>query len=356
MKKINKYFLILCLFLVLPILGFSELSSFDNTVLSIFCPDTFNQLPITDWNNPSLEDFACIETYLRERKQEVIKTSKQQHILSREKYGQISYRIGRLQLFNNEAPKLETIYFNNNPNYRKRCIICYAGYDNTGRNYLKGISTILRALNTLNYKGHFIYRLGGWPNIQKGRLKYADVPYAFKPFLFEEVADMGYEKILWLDSACLPINNLDVFFATMNTFGCCFLYEDAIPNSTVHDWDFIRRCVNAQRNKKYLNVITQIVGINTQHKKGKKILSQWIDAACLKLSFLNPSADQLCFAFLIGKNNLENGAISPSFIYRTYNWTLSEIPKHCCILHDYKILEPSFQLPANFDPWLKARN
>lgn len=311
-------------------------------ILDYFCPKEFNNLPLSSWDTPTRDDFQLIETYLRNRQERIRENlSADYYILPNQLDGYVSYRLGRTKIIDHEEPKLIKVYFGNNPDDRECCIISYAGCQHGGRNYENGLKIIIKALEKLKFKGHLIYRLGGWPSLSKGRLRYADVPYAFKPFMFEEVKQMGYKHILWLDSCCVPINDLSPIFSCLEKNGYCY-YQDGIESSErLENWSFVREHLNAPQQQKYINVITQIVGISSTHQTGQTLLNEWIDAACHKLPFLNPTGDQMCLLFLINKHQLKSGMLPATIKCENASLTF-ELPKNAggsFFYHNYKFVD-----------------
>lgn len=333
-----------------PIYGNTPLNK---KILEHFCPRDFDLLHISDWKNPSLEDFSRIEDYLIDRRLRIILEKKEKNMLSSTCYGEISYRIGRTCLYNGEQPKFVKVDFGNDPNQKELCIISYAGYPHPRakeRDYEQGIKTIIKALERLRFKGHFIYRIGGWPAPSEGRLRYADVPYAFKPFLFEEVKNLGYKHILWLDSACVPVKKLDAIFTQIKQQGVCYHYEGNLLNNTLRNWDFIRVASKCPKKGRYLNAITQVVGLSMVHPVGMALLNDWIQAACERLPFLSPTADQLCFAFLVSKHNAQRGKLRWGTICSSHSKT-HRIPVHgkgSAIIHNYFFLDPRYKASEPF--------
>lgn len=196
-----------------------------------FTPEIIS-LPIADWQNPSAEDYWKIQSLMKEQLQVNLNSAPSirpfpTEYLNTEFYGWLLYRNGRLGLVKNttEIPTRHVIHINNNPSNKKNCVICYAGCQSGGndRDYEYGISIILKSLEKFNFNGYFIYYVGGWPNLKKDRLKWADVPFAFKPFLFEEARDLGYENILWLDACCVPVKSLDTIFEFIQEKGFVFI-------------------------------------------------------------------------------------------------------------------------------------
>lgn len=319
-------------------------------ILDRFCPTDFEELPISDWNHPTIDDFQLIENYLRLR-QNRIGIDLQQHsfVHPNQLDGLISYRIGRVKITNGTDPRFIRVDFGNDPHQRECCIISYAGCDFGGRHYENGLITLIKALEKIHFEGHLIYRVGGWPSLSKGRLHYADVPYAFKPFLFEEVRDMGYKYILWLDVCCIPLRDLSPIFSHIKKHGYCYLSQGTISNNTLQDWDYVRESVDAAKREHYTDVNTQIVGISSFHPIGSSLLDEWIDAACKKLPFLNPTADQLCFSMLINKYDLHDGRLPNSIKYEssTNNFRFLNTKCRAYFLHNYIFVDTTFQAGAD---------
>jgi hypothetical protein len=228
-EALMKSFNIIVLFLFCRAVFASEI---EDRLKNCFFNPPIESLDIADWEHPTIADYWKIQRFFKQKLTGIIEKPISERpfytdYLNTEFYGWLTYRMGRLKLIKDEEemPSFHTVYFNNDPEKKDKCVICYAGYPSPGseqRNYTLGIDLIIQSLKKHNFDGHFIYRIGGWPNIQKGRLRYADVPFAFKPFLFEEVRDLGYKKILWLDSSCVPVKSLDPVFNWIETYGLCF--------------------------------------------------------------------------------------------------------------------------------------
>lgn len=307
-----------------------------------FCPDDFDSLPLSSWTEPTVEDFQIIENYLRNRQRRIAgNLADQQYVISSFVDGWTAYRVGKTIITDGTEPKLVKIDFGNDPNQRERCIICYISCGHGGRNYENGLAVMIKALEKVNFKGHLIYRVCGWPSLSKGRLHYADVPYAFKPFMFEEVKDMGYRNILWLDSCFIPIKELSAIFSCLEKNGYCYYNEGTDTQDNLEPWDYIRQALNAPQQSEYLNVITQIVGISCTHPTGLALLEEWTRAACAKLPFLNHSADQLCFSYLINKNKLHTGRLPASIKCGNHSpvFELPEGAKNAFFYHNYRFID-----------------
>src|SRR4051812_7125415 len=74
-------------------------------ILDRFCPRDFEDLAISDWNQPTLDDFQLIEGYLRNRQRRIGEAlNAKDFVHSYELDGWISYRIGRTKIVDGTEP------------------------------------------------------------------------------------------------------------------------------------------------------------------------------------------------------------------------------------------------------------
>jgi len=321
----------------------------ENRIRSYFCPPEMGNLPVSDWKNPTLNDYMVIQNHLRARLEKLVANPDSEKCFEEQLEGWIRYRIGRVQLIdikNNHVPEFKIIYINNNPLKKDKCVICYGSYNNAGRDYIQGINCIIKALRASNFDGHFIYRIGGWPSLANGRLKYADVPYAFKPFFFEEVRDLGYKQILWLDSASVPVKNLDPIFRSIKEHGCCFFGEWAIAPQKIEWLNYVIRALRIPRKSQYLDIVSQVVGFDLENKKASLLLDRWIQAAIQKVPFLAPAGDQDSFMFLVHDLDLLHGKLPQHYYQHGKPLDFSVLPR-TVILHNYDFLNPEANVPES---------
>lgn len=335
--------------LVLHIPIFPDFSPEELKIRSYFCP-SMEALPISDWKNPTFNDYCILQEHLKKRLSTILEHPSSAKCFDQDFEGWITYRLGRTQLASSEnnQPIFNTIYINNNPEKKDKCIICYGSCHNVeDRNYIRGIHYIIKALKKAKFDGHFIYRIGGWPNLQKGRLKYADVPYAFKPFFFEEVRDMGYKKILWLDAASIPVKSLDPIFNFIEQHGCCFFSQGTMSKNKIKQLDYVMRSLKIPHRPVYMDILTQVVGFDLNNKKANLLLTMWIKAAKRRVPFLEPSADQASFAFLVNALNLLKGEL-PTKYYQDGSHLDFRIRPETIIFHQYDFLNPQVKVPKKF--------
>ena len=135
----------------------------------------------------------------------------------------------------------------------------------------------------MGYKGHVLYRLGGYPLIDKGGIRFSHIPYSFKLLSLIEASQLGYENVLWIDTAMHPTNDLEEVFSKIQREGSLLLF-----NGINLDYDFnfilqpilpIKAIESADLNIDELNqiphVIATIIGMSFQHQKTHQLIKEW---------------------------------------------------------------------------------
>lgn len=87
------------------------------------------------------------------------------------------------------------------------CIPYNASRWRTPVQYPSLIPGIISELERVGFNGYFLYRVGGFPNPTGHEIQYAGVPYSFKIFMMLEAFQRGFTRVIWLDSAVLPLRN-----------------------------------------------------------------------------------------------------------------------------------------------------
>lgn len=314
------------------------------------------QLPISDWQNPSRQDLELIEGFVKNRNDRVVATPEHER-LGLENYGWFTYRMGRLRMSHPERePELVVDFLGNDPQKKDKCVICFAGYMHdkaTDRDYTRGIERIRQGLKEAFFDGHFIYRVGAWPSLGRERLKWADVPYAFKPFMFEEAYDMGYSKIVWIDTACAPVRCINPLFDFLQDHGCCYFNEAPDLMATPEQYRqrgylSLMASMNLQVQQFMPSLTTQVVGINIQNDKGHHLLHRWVDAAKAKTPFLE--SDQPPFALLVADIGLRDCALPQRYFVEMSNGDTTSHRQNPSVLivHNYSLLNPEVTFPSDF--------
>jgi len=329
--------------------SFSE----ENTFQTYFFSPSLDTLQIADWKHPIYADYLLIQNHLNAKVDALLNTQIKNRPIKTDAYGWIIYRMAKLRaIVGTGDPIFDILYFNKDPEKKDKCIICYASCHapQSDSDYPKALRCIIESLQTFGFDGHFIYRIGGWPNPQKERLKYADVPYGFKPFFFEEVRDLGYKKILWLDACSVPVKSIEPLFAFLENHPCCFfdVFCKEMSSLEMREKRYITQALNISRKRRYYEVLSQVVGLNLNHLKANELLDRWIEAAEKKVPFLE--SDQLPFAFLVNELDLLGGKLPHEYYVEgePLNFTHPLMKPSAIIYHQYAFLRPDAVVPADF--------
>jgi hypothetical protein len=94
----------------------------------------------------------------------------------------------------------------------KQAIVSFA---NEKGYYMQRLARLSESLRN-NLDGDFIGFVG---EASCGAPLHSDNPYAFKIHAIERVLEQGYTKILWLDSSCFAIKNVDPLFEYIEKYG-----------------------------------------------------------------------------------------------------------------------------------------
>ncbi|NDE63295.1 MAG: hypothetical protein EB053_02960 [Chlamydiae bacterium] len=108
---------------------------------------------------------------------------------------------------------------------KRDCIVSFCSFNNI---YSDLVRTLAQALKEVGFEGGIYYRIGGYPTPTGEELKYCGVPYAFKPLMVEEAFNLGYERVLWLDTSVWPMQKVDDLFEIIEKEG--FLFDTGSPN------------------------------------------------------------------------------------------------------------------------------
>ncbi|NGX33732.1 MAG: hypothetical protein K1060chlam1_00073 [Candidatus Anoxychlamydiales bacterium] len=268
---------------------------------------------IKDIKNPTFRDYLKIQKHFKNNKREELKlfsqTIKNNENLLDENYIKKAKEFRLVGKKRQMKPIFEKLYFNTSKEDKKRCIICYTSFN---KNYPEGVKRMKKSLSLIGYKGHFIYRIGGWPNLEKNSLKYAHVLFAFKPFFFREVKDMGYETVLWLDSAVLPLQPIESIFEKIEKNGYFGYRADFILSEYTNEFVLNLFDVTPQQANFIETTEAGILGLNLNSFIGNAILDKWLWAA-ENGGFFSARHDQNALSLIAYKLDLtkfEDSAIS----------------------------------------------
>lgn len=187
------------------------------------------------------------------------------------------------------------------------CIVSFASYDGIYPNLLDSIP---KALTKIGFNGHFLLLKGGFPNPTGNEIQYCAVPYSFKIFALLEAKKLGFDKVLWLDTALLPLKNPQPLFDWIEKTGCFFhprknakryllpQTRDLLLKETGVDM-YTTTCIRAR-----------IIGLDLRTQKVQSLIQDYYHMVELGTPFLSCFPEEFVLGALIGKAK-ENWPFNP---------------------------------------------
>lgn len=253
------------------------------------------------WYAPTIEDYKHLQNYLHNYYEENF--NEFLHI-----FGVKRFSVLRFFKFisDQKAPIFEILPLNTDLEDKQNCVVCYASYENEVVNYKAGLERLLNLLKEHNFKGHFIYRIGGWPNVGKGTLFYFDVPYAFKPFFLDEIRSLGYKNVLFLDASICPERSLDPLFDIIEKEGFVFQTDTQPLSKFVNSYVIEGMGLTSFEEQNFQRYAAGIIGLNFEKEIVHRFLDLWLEAIQAKKPFYNRQPEETPMSIILNRLGIAN--------------------------------------------------
>ncbi len=215
----------------------------------------------------------------------------------------IGLRLNLVDPNNQQFPRRELIKIGNGG---ENCIVCYVSFN---ANYPACLETIPTALERLGFNGYYLYQLGGFPNPTGIEIQYAGVPYSFKIPMMLEAKKLGFEKVLWIDSALLPIKDPTPFFDWIDKFGSCFTIVKNHPEGRKYVLKSTEKVMESLTGTDIVNRAENyftwgpLLGLNLSTEQTAKFIEIFYECLNLGTPFLNGSPDEIVFTSILGMDD-----------------------------------------------------
>jgi hypothetical protein len=157
----------------------------------------------------------------------------------------------------------------------RRCIISFATAD---KQFRRGLDRLRDSARAHGYDGEIVT----WPpaTLPEDCPSFSDVPYAFKPFCFQQARDGGMEAVLWLDSSCVVIRPLDEIFAAIEEDGYALFRNGAFRvGAWCGDEALARFDMTRDEAMKLPELVGSAIGLRLDHPTGAAFLERWLAEA-----------------------------------------------------------------------------
>jgi hypothetical protein len=195
----------------------------------------------------------------------------------------------------------------------KNCIVCCTPFARENTEFDKNIDSksryiasqqIINSLEEVGYNGHFYLFNGGFPNPTGKEMKYVGVPYCFKIFMMLEAKKVGFEKVVWIDSGCYAINNLQRLFDILEYQETLFLslngnnnYDAMVFQSTINLLNLITD--TNLHDASY--VLTIVFGLNMKSEMIGRVIEEYYEMVEFGLPFLSIFPEEIVLTALFNK-------------------------------------------------------
>lgn len=175
---------------------------------------------LSDINNPTLQDYKLIEDYFQHGK--FIPLQMETEGTEKNLGFQLDdFRIKQRRNWKfigskDEMPVFEWHKMNLTPETEKRCICIYATYNGV---YPKKAYRLLKELEENGYSGNVLLRIGGFPNLANGGIKYSPFMAMWKMQFFHEALSMGFTQIVVWETSMNPLTDASYIFDCMEAAG-----------------------------------------------------------------------------------------------------------------------------------------
>ncbi len=174
--------------------------------------------------------------------------------------------------------------------------------------YVALVQSLAGELKKLGFNGYLLYQAGGFPNPTGKEIRYVGVPYSFKIFMMLEAKKLGFNKVIWIDSAVLPLRDPTPLFTWLDQHST-LLRRFHTPKDT-------SRFIFPQTNKLLMDltgtdilhghfVNTIIFGLKMNSWQAKKIIEEYYAMAELGTPFLSCFPEEFVLSAIIGRKQFK---------------------------------------------------
>lgn len=271
---------------------------FYTCLANLHADDIYADIPVyqelSNLFDPTEEDLFKVQDYLTHGERSII-----QYLKDYEPNARNLKIIGTIP---EEQPEYGDIAVNCDESERENCLIVYASFN---KNYPRGLKRLVNFVKNSDFRGHILYRIGGWPNLEEGSLALAHVPYAFKVSFFKEARAKGFKRALWLDTAILPVVSLNTIFDMIQKKGYFSMGNSHNIGPYMTSPAIQAFGLTFEEANQIPSCSAGITGVDFTTNVGRTIVDQWYRAAQNKVAFFSPRSDQNALSIILYSMGLQ---------------------------------------------------
>ena len=195
-----------------------------------------------------------------------------------------------------EMPQYGRVVVNTTEEDRDCCLLLYASYN---KNYPAALYRLLECIKASDYRGHILFRVGGWPNAEGGDLLLSRVPYAFKVCFFREAERLGYKKALWLDTSVTSLVSLNDHFARIAEKGYLVVGNAHTIGPFFNKVAAKALKISLEESFSIPSISAGILGFDFSHALAQEALHRWYIAAKETPAFFSARPEQNALSVIL---------------------------------------------------------
>ncbi len=287
----------------------------------------------TDKKQLSNEDYIELQRQIRIKKRELAPLLEQlyprdeDYVPFGEFYSRCSRGLGRV-LIDPEKGQLPQTRLEKIGNGGDICFVSSAPYGGIRAFHLQSQPDALRESG---FNGYFYYRLGGFPNPTGRETQYAGVPYSLKIFMMIETYQLGFNKVIWIDSGLFPLRDPAPLFRLLGRKGALFngffhtgdLWKSILPTT----WKTLKEITGTDvLDRRTPYIIGAIFGLQMDLPIVQQLISDYYQMVELGTPFLSAFPEEFVLTALLGKPEYA-GLVSPLSDRLFWGWEADDTPE-----------------------------
>ena len=153
----------------------------------------------------------------------------------------------------------------------KRCVISLGIGKPVFRDSLLRLG---ESLKKVGFTGDYIY----WDrDLPDGCPQHFEAPFAFKSYCFQIAQRMGYQQVLWMDSACVAIRSLDRVFENLSNRGYALFDNnyDQMMGQWISDEALAKNGIDRETALLIPEIPCSVIGLDLHSPLALAFLDQW---------------------------------------------------------------------------------
>lgn len=188
-----------------------------------------------------------------------------------------------------DLPSSGLLTVNCQDNERENCIVLYASLN---RSYPKGLHRLIKLITASDFRGHILYYIGGWPDLEGGSLRIAHVPYTFKVAALREAQRLGFKRLFWLDASIKPYVSLNTLFEMIQDQGFFAPANNHMISPFMNPDAGQFFGISYIKTFSILSCQSGMVGLDLTQPVGSEILKRWYNASFDPCACYSARSDQ----------------------------------------------------------------